>query len=225
MNKRMVFLALATVVAASVLTAGGPFETYRTDRNVGLFYNTTDQTFVGLRVTFSGSVEPAYLLGIGAELTLSSNEDGVLMFHGSVPPYGIWEIDWPLGDIAIVGAAWLAEDGSEIPIDVHAPIARILIDMPPYVPGWCSSEDRGPFVPFVAEFDGRRSKDSDGLPLLFYEWDWSDLMHLEGAVVERWFREPGWYWVTLTVWDADDKSDSVTKSFYIPPWRCVQEDG
>jgi len=220
MNMRASLLVLVAILGGSLLAAGGPFETYQTDRNVGMFYNGTDQTFVGLRVTFSESVEPVYLLGIGADLTLDANEEGVLTFAGSVPPYGIWEIDWPLGDVTVVEAAWLADDGTEVAIDVHAPMARILIDIPPYIPGWCSSDQRIPFVPFEAAFDGTRSSDPDGLPLVFYEWEWSDLVYLEGARVEREIRRPGWYWVTLTVWDADELSDSVTKSFYVPPWRC-----
>jgi hypothetical protein len=224
MNKRVLFLVLATIVAASVLAAGGPFETYRTDRNVGFFYNTTDLSFTGLRVTFSAAVEPVYVLGIGAEMTLALNEEGVLTFAGSVPPYGIWEIDWPLDGTVVVEAAWLAEDGTEVAIDVHAPMARMAIFIPPYVPGWCSSDQRGPFVPFDADFDGTRSSDPDGLPLAFYEWDWSDLVHLDGAKVTREFRSPGWYWVTLTVWDADGLTDSVTESFYVPPWRCAEEE-
>jgi len=220
MSKRIPLLVLATILGASLTLAAGPFETYQTDRNICLFYNITELSFTGLRVTFTGPVEPVYLLGIGADLSLVSNENGVLTFSGSIPPYGIWEIDWPLDGGPVADAAWLAEDGTEVAIDVHAPMARMLIRMPPEVPGWCSSDHRGPFRPFYGDFDGMRSTDPDGLPLTFYEWDWSDLVHLDGAKVRRLFRSPGWYWVTLTVWDVDGLSDSVTESFYIPPWSC-----
>ncbi|MFC2078065.1 PKD domain-containing protein [Candidatus Bipolaricaulota bacterium] len=220
MKRSAPILALAILLVASIHAATGPFETYKTDRNVGFFYNTTDETFTGLRVTFAGPVEPVLTLGIGAELTLILNEEGVLTFSGSVPPGCAWEIDWPLDGPLIVDAAWLLEDGTEVAINVHAPMARLAIIMPPYAVQWCSSEDRIAFIPIEIGFDATRSIDPEGEPLTFYEWEWSDLVYLEGVRVVREFRSPGWYWVTLTVWDVEGFSDSVQRSFYIPPWRC-----
>jgi hypothetical protein len=197
-----------------------PYEHILTERNVGVFNNEEDTTFVGLRIVFSDPMTPLQAIGIGATFTLSSNEDGVLVYEGTILPFGMWEVDWALDGPRLEAAFWIDAVGIEWPIDVHSPEARMRYDVPP------GSDEAEPgcalFAPIAIEFNGAWSKDPDGLPLERYEWSWSDGVRLAGEVVERTFWLPGSYTVILTVWDLEGLADSATEEFYLHPYTCEE---
>jgi hypothetical protein len=198
------------------------YEFIRTGWNVALFSNLSEATFVGLRVVFTGEVAPIQAIGIGgATFELLSNETGVLIYEGTILPLGMFEIDWAFDGPRIDAAFWIGADGVEYGIDVHAPYARMWYVLPlgtdEYDDGCVS------YVPIGIEFKGNWSKDPDGLPLVRYQWSWSDGIVLESENVERTFRLPGWYTVILTVWDVEGLTHSTTDSFYIHRYRCGEE--
>jgi hypothetical protein len=224
MTKRAIrSAAIASIVcwALALCTAADSAKAYRfiqTDRNVAWFNNLIEATCVGLRVVFAGEVAPIQALGIGAAFELLSNEAGVLVYGGTIVPLGTFEIDWALDGPRIDAAYWIDADGVEYGIDVHSPYARMRYTVPPGTDQWddgCVSN-----VPIDVDFSGRWSKDPDGLPLVRYQWSWSDGIAIEGENVERTFRRPGRYTVTLTVWDAEGLSHSIDDSFYVYRYRC-----
>ncbi len=220
-------LTAAVVITCCVLTyhaMANPVKAYefiQTDRNVALFNNVSEATFLRLRVVFTGEVAPSQALGIGATFELLSNEEGILVYEGTILPLGMFEIDWPLDGPRIDAAFWIDADGVEYGIDVHSPHARMWYEVPPGTDEW--DDECVSYVPIDIEFKGNWSKDPDGLPLVRYQWSWSDGLALEGENVERRFRFPGWYTVILTVWDAEGLPHSATDSFYIYRYRCEEE--
>jgi len=213
-----VWLALAFGASAG---SGKAYEFIQTDRNVALFYNLSELTFAGLRVVFTGDVAPMQAIGIGTTLELVSNEAGVLVYEGTIPPLSMFEIDWALDGPRVDAAVLIDADGVEHGIDVHSPHARMWYEVPPGTDEWddgCVS-----YVPIDIQFHGNWSKDPDGLPLLRYQWSWSDGIGLEGERVKRRFWFPGWYTVVLTVWDVEGLSHSVTAAFYICRYLCEEE--
>lgn len=211
-------LILAFGISAAPAKA---YEFIRTDRNVALFSNLGEETFVGLRVVFTAEVAPTQAIGIGAIFELLTNEAGTLVFEGTVLPFGSFEIDWALDGPRIDAAFWIDADGVEYAIDVHSPHARMWYVVPP---GTDEKEDGCvSYVPIDIEFKGNWSKDPDGLPLVRHQWSWSDGLALEGVNVGRTFWFPGWYTVILTVWDAEGLAHSTTDSFYIYRYRCEEE--
>ncbi len=213
-----VCLALAFGASADFAKA---YEFIQTDRNVALFYNLSELTFAGLRVVFTGEVAPMQAIGIGATLDLISNEAGVLVYAGTILPLGMFEIDWTLDGPRVDAAVLIDAHGVEYGIDVHSPRARMWYELPPGTDEWddgCVS-----YVPIDIAFKGNWSKDPDGLPLVRYQWSWSDGLALEGENVKRRFRLPGWYTVILTVWDVEGLVHSITESFCIYRYRCEDE--
>ena len=217
---RRLATVLSLLALAAVSCLGSQFQFYRTEWAVALFTNGTAETFHGLRIGFPSDVTPTQTLGIGTNLTLESSEEGILRFEGTIPPLTTWEIDWPIDGPRIVDAAWVRADGSEVPIDTHAPIADMRISFPLGLWGFCPEERRIPFFPIDGTFSAAGSYDPDEEPLTDYQWEWSDGERARGSRVERWFYRPGRYTVTLTVWDAQGDSDTVTKIFLIPEWTC-----
>jgi hypothetical protein len=209
-------------VLAAVISSAAPFQFFETGWCVALFYNGATETYGGLRVKFSGAVEPLQAFGIGTNLVLESNEGGVLVFKGPVPTFATWEIDWPLGGPRIVEAAWIRLDGTDVVINTHAPTARMAVQFPPEVSPGCSGGTVVPFFPIDVGFLGLGSSDPEGQPLARYAWTWSDGVGAEGYQVERRFDMPGFYSVTLTVWDVEGFSDSVSMDFLIPDQLCVR---
>jgi hypothetical protein len=197
------------------------YEFIRADRNVALFSNVSEATFVGLRIVFTGEVAPMQAIGIGAALDLLSNEAGVLVYEGTILPLGLFEIDWALDGPRIDAAFWIDAEGVEHGIDVHSPRARMWYVVPPGTDE--SDEGCVSYVPIDIEFKGNWSKDPDGLPLARHQWSWSDGLALEGENVERTFWFPGWYTVILTVWDVEGLPHSTTDSFYVHRYRCEEE--
>ena len=189
--------------------------------DAALFNNLSDATFAGLRVVFTGEVAPLRAIGIGAALDLMSNEAGVLVYEGTILPFGMFEIDWAFDGPRIDAAFWIDADGVEYGIDVHSPYARMWYVMPL---GTDEMDDECvSYVPIDIEFKGSWSKDPDGLPLARYHWSWSDGIVIESENVERTFRVPGWYTVILAVWDVEGLPHSTTDSFYIYRHRCEEE--
>ena len=221
MKARSVLSLAVLVVSCAVAVPGRPYQFMQTDRNVALFENATDRTLVGLRVVFTGDVDPLQAIGIGAELELASNETGVLVYEGAVVPLGVFEIDWALDGPAVHGAFWIDADGLEHEIDVHSPYARMWYELPPGADEW--SDGCTFYVPIEIEFDGHWSKDPDGLPLVRHQWSWSDGLALEGETVVRTFWAPGTYTVILTAWDVQGLPDSTTSSFHVYRYRCEEE--
>jgi hypothetical protein len=209
-------------VLAAVISSAAPFQFFETGWCVALFHNAATETYGGLRVKFSGAVEPLQAFGIGTNLVLESNEGGVLVFKGPVPTFATWEIDWPLGGPRIVEAAWIRVDGTDVAINTHAPTARMAIQFPPEVSPGCPGGTLVPFFPIDVGFLGLGSSDPEGQPLARYAWTWSDGVGAEGYQVERRFDYPGFYSVTLTVWDAEGYFDSVSGDFLIPEQLCVR---
>lgn len=218
LKRFVVFLALLGLVAVACL--GAQFQYYRTDRAVALFTNVTTETFSGLWVKFSADVTPIQTLGIGIDLKTAANKAGVLRFTGTIPPYTIWEIDWPLGGPTVTDAAWVRADGSEVPINVHAPVANMLISFPYLFLNTCPSSEWVRYLPVQGTFTAQGSYDPDGAPLTAYHWTWSDGVTADGPKVVRWFDEAGHYSVTLTVVNAKGYKDTVTRVFMLPQWIC-----
>ncbi len=220
---RRVLALVSLVILVTITCFGGQFQFYRTDRTVAIFINGTTETFSGLWVKFPTTVAPIQTLGIGADLTLMSNEEGVLRFMGAIPPLTTWEIDWPLEGPAVSDAAWIRADGSEVPINTHAPIAQIQMSFP--LSFWlpCPGGRQIPYFPVGVDFSAQGSYDPDEASLTSYEWEWSDGFCATGRKVTRWFNKPGRYSVTLTVWDIQGYSDTITKTFRIPKWKCSSQ--
>jgi hypothetical protein len=96
------------------------------------------------------------------------------------------------------------------------------IQFPPEVSPGCPGGTLVPFFPIDVAFLGLGSSDPEGQPLARYAWTWSDGVGAEGYQVERRFDYPGFYSVTLTVWDVEGFSDSVSGDFLIPDQLCVR---
>ena len=214
------FLAILGVLITSALVTAGPLEFYKTDRNVALFYNTEARAYVGLRVVFSMPVEPIRIFGIGTALTWDATGPAELTITGALDPLDVCEIDWALHGPSILEAAWILDDGTESTIDVHEPFAKIDVDLPPEIARFCSSAQQLPFVPIDVGFSGTWSSDPDGGAIVCYEWTWSDGVTASGEHVTRQFRVPGWYSVSLTVWDKEGKAGSTIQTVYVPRFRC-----
>lgn len=216
----ILILVCCLLACGATASPGKMYEFIQTDHNVALFNNLSETTFTGLRVVFTGEVALLQTFGIGATLELASNEAGVLVLEGEIQPLATIEIDWLLDGPRIDRAYWIEGDDL-VWIDVHSPYARMWYEVPPGTDEWddgCVS-----YVPIDIRFKGNWSKDPDGLPLVRYQWSWSDGLSLEGEVVERQFRSPGQYTVTLTVWDAQGLVHSITDSFYIYRYRCEED--
>ena len=220
MKGRTAAWALVLVFCCALGGVGRSYDFIQTSRNVALFVNEEEATFVGLRVVFADEVAPLQAIGIGSTFELISNEAGVLTYEGTIIPLGMLEIDWELDGAKVVAAYWIDTDGVEWPIDVASPHARMRFD----VPAGSEEEDPGcvPFAPIAIEFHGNWSKDPDGLPLVRHHWSWSDGLHLEGEAVVRTFWAPGSYTVILTVWDVEGLSHSLTEEFYLYPFLCEE---
>jgi len=228
MMKTRSILSVAVVVVCCVLavrvaaTSARAYEFIRTDRNVALFRSLNDVTYVGLRVVFEGDVSPTQAFGIGTTFELVSNEAGVLVYEGTILPFGMFEVDWALDGPRVHAAFWIDADGEEHSIDIHSPYSRMWFEIPPGTDEW--SDGCLSYVPIDIEFLGSLSKDPDGLPLVRYQWSWDDGFAIEGDTVERTFELPGWYTVILTVWDVEGLAHSVTDTFYIYRYRCEEEE-
>jgi len=218
---RSVLSLAVLIVSCAVAVSGRPYQFMQTDRNVALFENATDLTLVGLRVVFTGDVDPLQVIGIGAEFELASNEAGVLVYEGAVVHLGVFEIDWALDGPAVHAAFWVDADGLEYEIDVHSPHARMWYELPPGTDEW--ADGCAFYIPIEIEFDGHWSKDPDRLALVRHQWSWSDGLALEGETVVRTFRTPGTYTVILTAWDVQGLPDSTTSSFHVYRYRCEEE--
>ncbi len=211
-------MAAVLCVCCALAASGTSYEFIETERNVGVFTNREEATLAGLRVVFTSEVIPLQAIGIGSTFQLSSNEAGILLYEGMIVPNGMFEIDWALDGPRIDAAFWIDAEGGEWPIDVHSPRARMRFEVPP---GSDTLDDGCVlFVPISIRFKGNWSKDPDGLPIERHQWNWSDGVVLGGDNVERVFWFPGWYTVTLTVWDLEGLSHAATESFYIYPYRC-----
>jgi len=217
--RSFVLAALLFSLVAGVGMAG-PLEVIRTDRNVAVFYNTEARTYVGLRVVFSGPIEPISVFGVGAHVTWGQGIPSELRIAGVLDPLAACEIDWALGGPTLVDAYWILPNGTESAIDVHQPFAQIDVDLPPAIRGFCSPEVRLPFLPIEVRFSGAWSSDPDGDPIVRYEWTWSDGVTAVGREVFRTFRVPGWYAVSLVVWDGEGKAGTAIQTVRVPRYRC-----
>jgi len=218
----VVVIAYCSLAYCTAAASANPYEFIQTDRNVALFHNLSDATYVGLRIVFTGEVAPLQSLAIGGDFGLTANESGVLTYEGTIQPFGTFEIDWPLDGPRIDAAFWIDADGVEYSIDVHSPYARMSYFVPPGTDEW--SEGCVFYVPIDIRFRGSFSKDPDGIPLVRHQWSWSDGLVIEGENVERTFELPGWYTVILTVWDVEGLQDSAADTFYIYRYCCEEEE-
>jgi hypothetical protein len=161
MARRAVLLAGVLVALATVVAVGAPYEFYRTAWCVALFQNGGTETFAGLEVRFSGPVVLVQSLGIGTTLALESNEAGILVFAGTIPPFTTWEIDWALDRPTIVEAGWIRPDGTRVAINTHAPRARLAMQFPPEALPNCPGGTLVPFFPIDMTFLALGSSDPD----------------------------------------------------------------
>ena len=167
---------------------------------------------------------PLVAYGIGARLDLASSAEATLRYEGSVPPHGTFEIDWALDGTRILSASWITAFGTLVGIDIHSPTARLAYVLPLWGTDICC--ETGTCVsmtPVEVTFSGSNSYDPDGLPLVRYEWSWSDGASAVGETIRRVFGVPGTYVVVLVVWDAEGLSAVDTDTFYIRPFRCLPE--
>ena len=130
MTTRKAVWATILVVCCVAAGFGRPYELIQTGRNVGVFTNESGTAFVGLRVVFTAALSPLQAIGIGATLRLLSNEDGNLIYSGTIIPFGMFQIDWSLNGPRIDAAYWIDANGVEWPIDVHSPYARMRFEVP-----------------------------------------------------------------------------------------------
>jgi hypothetical protein len=222
MRLRTVLLVVLCAVLWATPSLGRSYEFFRTDRNVALLNNPSNAAYSGLRIVFSGDVVLLQTLGIGASIQLLSNENGVVVLQGTILPLATCEIDWPIDGPRVERAFWLGTDGDEYEIDVRSPLARMFFVIPAGYEEICDGCTCTPYVPVDIRFNGSWSRDADARSLVRYDWTWSDGVASEGENVERRFHEPGWYTVTLTVTDAEGLTDSLSREFYIFPYRCVE---
>ncbi len=93
---------------------------------------------------------------------------------------------------------------------------RGLFNKPP-VADFTITPDSGP-VPLTVTFDASASFDPDGR-IVRYEWSNGDVPLGTGKIRTHTYTDPGYYEMTLTVYDDQNASDSITKPFTVlnPP--------
>jgi hypothetical protein len=215
-----VLTACCVSVCAASLDNLREYEFIQTSRNVALFNNLSESTYSGFRIVFAEEVVVLQAFGVGAKVTLTSNEAGVVILDGEIPPSTTVEFDWPIDGPRIEAAYWIDAD-ELVWVDIHSPLARMWY----VVPLGTDDQENGCawYVPIEIEFKANWSKDPDGLPLVRYQWCWSDGLTLEGVSVKRQFVDPGWYTVVLTVWDAEGLTHSISEEFYIFRYLCAED--
>jgi len=221
--KRILVLSVALLLTASLLGVAAPFQFFQTSRNVAVFSNTSTETYVGLRVIFADEVDPLYGIALGAVLERTDAPVGELAYRGIVPPVGGFEIDWILDGPRVLAAYWIRENGAQVEIDIHSPTAKMIFIPPMGTDVCCDTGTCVELTPVEVEFSSTGSVDPDGVPLVLYEWTWSDGLRMEGRRVERVFTLSGEYVVVLVVWDAEGLSDVTTRTFYIPRYTCIPD--
>lgn len=199
---RIGVVVLAFLLLPFVWGSGESFEfcTAGSD-SIGFFNNLTGARIDGLILRFSSPIEPGHSVGVGGDMTISANSDGVIVYRGQVVPQGVWEVDWASEVAQLESAAWLIGDDIVQEIDVHVPTARFTMVSGP----WALS----------LRFAARGSIDPDGLPLQRYVWEFSDGVIVEGFEIVRSFPTPGRASVRLTVWDSEGKSATREQPFTV----------
>ena len=147
---------LVLVFCCALAIVERPYESIQTRRNVALFVDDEETTFVGLQVVFADEVAPLPAIGIGSTLEPTSNETGILAYNGTIIPLGMFEVDWSVDGPRIMAAHWIDADGAEWPIDVASSHARMWFEVPPgrdeAAPGDV------PFAPIKIEFVSRTAR-------------------------------------------------------------------
>ena len=166
-------------------------------RTVALLTNKSGEDVTGLRIELQGDLELDACVGVGCDMQVVANADGILELSGFCVPNGTLCLEWLSDDVTLVRAAWLIEDEEVWQIDLHTPIARFLL-----------LGDKVVGEPVRVEALG--SKDSDGEQLLQYEWFWNDGVTAQGYSTSRTFTAPGTFRITLVVTDAKGLQDSQT---------------
>jgi len=221
--KRIVLLSAVLLAVAPRPVVAAPFQFFQTSHNVAVFSNATSENFFGLHVVFADEVEPLREVAIGALLERSEASASELVYRGSIPPHGGLEINWDVDGPRVLAAYWIRADSEEIEIDIHSPTARMLFSAPRGTDDCCDEGTCMRLTPVEVGFSSTGSADPDGLPLVLYEWTWSDGLRMEGFHVKRLFTQPGEYAVQLVVWDAEGLMDAETRSFHIPRYSCIPD--
>ena len=201
----IVVVVVAVLTLAAQVVFAGSLSFYQVgNKSVAMFQNETGKDVIGLVLKFTAPVSPVNTIGIGANMTLTSDDGNTLMFEGTVVPGGVWEVDWNSTEVKLVSARWLTKDSKE-EIDVHAPTVNIFI--------------KGGMVDERITFSALGSQGPDGKGLVHYAWEWEDGTTAEGYEVSRVYHHWGIHKVTLTVTDKGGDIASKTAVFVIhePP--------
>jgi hypothetical protein len=190
------------------------YQRFTSDSEGALLTNDTGASVTGLRVTFSGPVAPVTGEGIGADVSVVSNADGVVVFAGDIPSYGTVSAEWPLGSAEVASAEWLQGELVAGTVDLHTPMAVMSGQAV-----FSIVFDGMLHLSFDVSLDGGMSRSPDGSPIVRYLWEWSDGVTQEGENASRtldmnlgpfFLRKQENETVTLTVWNAAGESASVS---------------
>lgn len=196
-----------------VAVASSSYQRFSSNNEGALLTNDLGVSVTGLRITFSAPVPSAAGIGIGAAVSIVSNEAGIVVLGGSILAGGTVSVEWPVGTAEIVQAEWLQDGDVAGVVDLHRPIAGILGHTQLSV-----SFNGAPHLALEVRLDGGLSRSPDGTSIVRYLWEWSDGTIQEGAAAARTFSIDffGLFFgqqtedVTLTVWNAAGGSSSVT---------------
>ena len=175
-----------------------------------LFTNKSGLDVDGLLIEYTGTLDITRVVGIGADMSVISQEGGAIRLFGFCTPFGTLCIDWEIDGAKLIRAAWLIGDEEVHEIDLHSPIARFDLSGAP-------GEDDSIDICVIA----KGSRDPDGEPIAQYIWDWSDGVVTNSYTSTRNFDKEGNYSVTLTVADAEGLSSTAVAKFRIEEWGVM----
>jgi len=203
------FIAILALSMCVQGVAGG-FEFSEAGRcSVAFFHNLTGHEVDGLLLRFARPAPEIYTIAVGGDMTVSSTDGSELLLSGALAAGGTCEVDWCADGYPLESAAWLLDGDVVQEIDVNAPTARL-------------AARRGAGDLEVIFF-ALGSVDPDGLPLTRYVWTFDDGVVLDGYAVTRDYSNPREVTVTLTVWDAEGRSASQTRTLDVAPPRLPHE--
>ncbi|MFC2079798.1 PKD domain-containing protein [Candidatus Bipolaricaulota bacterium] len=211
MRRRIVLGTLLAILCFALAAQGRSFTVVQAPNNMAFFTNETGIEVTRLVIIFSEEVEILSVIGIGADMALSSLQGPNAVLSGVVGPYGSVQVEWTPEGASVLAAVWRRAEALSIhSIDVLSPTARLILVSGESVfvsPEVCEVE---------FQFMALGSSDPDGT-IVQYLWTWSNGASAEGQTVTRIFNcaDESTASVTLTVVDDSGRSDSVTHSFTI----------
>jgi len=179
-------------------------------RTVALLTNRSGDDVTGLRIEFQGDLELDSCVGVGCDMQVVANADGILELSGFCVPNGTLCLEWLSDDVTLIRAAWLVGHTEVWQIDLNRPIARFVV-----------LGDK--IVGESVRLEALGSKDSSGGKALHHEWKWDDGVAAEGYSTSRTFTTPGTYRITLVVTDTEGHQDSHTAVCRVREQEPIEE--